>query len=114
MEFSKEANKNLIESKIGEIIKKFMPYILENNLISENEIKNLENPIYSKDTFNVNYPILKRYDKSIPKKDNIKLNGGPRYYSKPIKYNSTEFFLTNHWYDYYKENFIDWMKRKIK
>jgi len=113
MKFTKSDYETFEKRKIGELAKPLITIILEKNLISKIEIENLQKAEYSKSIFNVNYPILKKNNKNLSLKENIEFNGGNRYYVEPIKNGENEFFITNHWYDYHKEDFIIWLKRKV-
>lgn len=110
-----ENDQKIIDNlKIGKLVKTFITIILEKELISENEIESLLKRDYSKLTFNVIYPILRKVDYTIPLKENRIINGNPRYYSKPIKFKKTEYFLTNEWKEFHREDFLNWLKRKVK
>ena len=113
MKFTKSDYEIFEKLKIGELAKHSLSIILEKNLISKIEIENLQKAEYSKMIFNVNYPVLKKRDKKLSLEDNIYFNGGNRYYVDPIKNGESEYFITNHWYDYHKEDFMIWMKRKV-
>jgi len=110
-----DKDQDIIDSlKIGKLVKNFMTIILEKDLISENEIQNLLKKDYSKNTLNVIFPILKKVDNKISLKENGMINGNRRYYAKPIENNKTEYLLTNEWKEFHRENFVNWMKRKVK
>jgi len=113
MEISESEKKELDKLKIGKLVKNTMSIILEKDLISENEIQNLLKKDYSKFTFNVIFPILKKVDKKISLKENGLINGNPRYYAKPIENRETEYLLTNEWKEYNREDFMNWLKRKV-
>ena len=114
MEISEKDQKIIDDLKIGKLVKNFITIILEKELISENEIENLLKKDYSKLTFNVIFPILKKIDYKIPLKENRMINGNPRYYAKPIMNNKTQYLLTNEWKEFHREDFVNWMKRKVK
>ena len=114
MEITENDKKNLDNLKIGKLVNSLMVIILEKNLISDNEIQNLQKKDYSKFTFNVIFPILKKVDEKISLKDNGLINGNPRYYSKPIEANKVQYLLTNEWKEYNREDFMIWLRRKVK
>jgi hypothetical protein len=113
MEITEKDKKELDILKIGKLVKNLMSIILEKDLISENEIQNLLKKDYSKFTFNVIFPILKKVDKKVSLKDNGMINGNPRYYAKPIENRRIEYLLTNEWKEYNREDFMNWLKRKV-
>ncbi|MGK0448260.1 MAG: hypothetical protein ACJA2M_002046 [Polaribacter sp.] len=109
-----EKDQKIIDSlKIGKLVKSFMTIILEKNLISEKEIQNLMEKDYSKDTLYVIFPILKKVNNKISLKENGMINGNRRYYAQTIENNKTEYLLTNEWKEFHRENFVNWMKRKV-
>ena len=114
MEITQKDRKDIDSLKIGKLVKSFMTVILEKGLISENEIQNLLKKEYSKFTFNVIFPILKKVDYKISLKENGMINGNRRYYAKPIENNKTEYLLTNEWKEFHREDFVNWLKRKVK
>ena len=114
MEITEKDKKNLDSLKIGKLVKNLMTIILEKDLITETEIQNLQKKEYSKFTFNVIFPLLKKVDEKLSLKENGMINGNPRYYSNPIKNKKTEYLLTNEWKEYNREDFMIWLKRKVK
>lgn len=114
MEITEKDKEILDNMKIGKLVKNLMTIILEKDLITETEIQNLQKKEYSKLTFNVIFPLLKRVDNKFSLKENGMINGNPRYYSKSIENNKTEYLLTNEWKEYNRENFMIWLKRKVK
>jgi hypothetical protein len=74
MEITENDKKNLDSLKIGKLVKNLTTIILEKNLVSENEILNLLKKDYSKFTFNVIFPILKKVDIKISLKENGMIN----------------------------------------
>jgi len=113
MDLKENEKKELDKLKIGQLVRSMMTIILERDLISEIEIQNLLKKDYSKFNFNVIFTILKKVDKKIPLKDNLLINGNPRYYAKPIENRKTEYLLTNEWKEYNREDFMNWLKRKV-
>ena len=114
MEISGKDQKWFDSLKIGKLVHNLMTIILQKDLITENEIKNLLEKEYSKFNFNVIFPILKKVDNNIPLKENRMINGNQRYYANPIKNNEIEYLLTNEWKEFHRENFVNWLKRKVK
>lgn len=90
--------------KIGQFAQHSFRKAYEQNLISLNEINQLQKPEYSKLTFNSNYEILK--NQSRPIKDEY---GRTRYYSREIF--CTNYHLTSQWVEPQWELLIDWLKK---
>jgi len=78
------------ELKIGKKAQKFFSEFIIN--LDERMLRNLQDEIYSRDNFNVYYPVLINKT-NLDKDDNLK----NRYYVKPIY---KEYFLTREWHDY--------------
>jgi hypothetical protein len=97
--------------KIGKLAQETFKPLFEDGKIPEEEIINLLDAEYSKDTFGINYPFLKRKIKD-EKTDEYgkdykseKCKGGRRrYYSDSYG----EYFFCNHWYKKSKDAFIQW------
>ncbi len=100
--------------KIGKLVNNLIPTIIEKGLISDNEIENLQKKEYSKITFNVTFPLLKKVDKKLSLRENIMVNGYPRYYEKPIETNKVQYLLTNEWKEYNRDDFMNWLRKKVK
>ncbi len=90
--------------KIGQFVQESFRKAYERGLISEEEIKKLQDPEYSKRIFNSNYEVLRFKTKSI--KDHNKRN---RYYKKELFCNS--FYLSSQWYETQWENLLKWLKQ---
>ena len=114
MKITEEEKQAIDKVKIGKLVKNLMTLILEKDLISENEIQNLLKKDYSKFTFNVIFPILKKVDEKTSLTENAMINGNRRYYAKPIENNKTEYLLTNEWKEFHREDFVKWLERKVK
>jgi hypothetical protein len=114
MEISEKDQKIINDLKIGRLVKTFMTIILEKELISENEIENLMQKEYCKENLNVIFPILKKLNNKISLKENRIINKNQRYYANPIVNNNTKYLLTNEWKEFHRENFVNWLKIKVK
>ena len=114
MKISKELLSVFKSDKIGNIVRNTLPFILENNLISQNEIEKLQKDEYSKMIFDMNYPILKKVNENLPLEENRSVNYHTRYYSDPVGNNDTRYLITSEWYERNKEDYINWLKRKVK
>jgi hypothetical protein len=98
--------------KIGALVKYSIARLIELELLSESDIKSLNDEIYSKKVFNVNYSVLKefKYDLSVSEQRNV--NGYPRYYASLYTINRRKYLLCNDWYDdNNRKYFITWLNR---
>ena len=101
------------EIKIGKLVRTTMKKIMTNNLLSEGELNNLMSLKYSKETFNVNFPILKEVFKN-EEINNLRYdaNNYSRYYSEIFKTKNRKFLLTSQWFVHSKKLYNDWLIKK--
>jgi len=90
--------------KIGQFVQHSFRKASEQNLISESEINNLQNPDYSKRTFKANFEILKNQNRDI--KDEY---GRPRYYTPEIFCGN--YHLTSQWVSTQWDLLLDWLNK---
>ncbi|MGL6186987.1 MAG: McrB family protein [Clostridium chrysemydis] len=101
--------KNQIRSDIEEIakssiksnenIKVILKLVLEENLISEDIIKKLLTPIYSKDNFGIYWPLLKVRDESLTISDACKdENDNNRYWGEEIIIRGCKYLMCSQWF----------------
>ncbi len=100
--------------KIGSLVRSTIPTILKRNLISQSEIQKLQEDAYSKFTFDLNYPVLKKLNEKLTILENRTINGYPRYYADPIENNNIKYLYTSEWYERNQEDYIKWLKRKVE
>ncbi len=75
---------------IGKLANEDFRVLLEKGAASEEDVQNMQNANYSKDTFHLNYPVLSKI------RDSSNEN---RYYAKPLLIRGEEFFICNDWYE---------------
>jgi hypothetical protein len=104
------SNPYLEEKKIGIIVRESFDHLSQKQLLSDEMIHNLQSAEYSRNTFNLSYPLLiqkeeQRFDEK----------GRARYYTPPYYFNGGKYFLCNDWYDSrHKDNFIKWYSDIVK
>lgn len=83
---------SLSEMKIGVIVRTVLKNLLEHGTVSEEEVQLMQTKEYSKETFDIQYPLL------LPVQDT---NGGrpARYYSSPISVRGKKYFLCSEWFE---------------
>jgi len=82
----------LEEMKIGVIVRTILRKMLENGEVTKQEIEQMQTVDYSKETFDIQYPVLvkvKETDGKSPK----------RYYSSSFKIYSEDYFLCSEWFE---------------
>lgn len=90
--------------KIGQYVQYQMRKVYKENLLTEEELKNLQDKMYSKDVFDQNFEVLKGAGKDITGSD-----GRNRYYIKEKFFG--EYFLTSQWVERHWEPFLNWMDK---
>jgi regulator of replication initiation timing len=82
----------LEEMKIGVIVRTVLQKILEDNKVTKEEIERMQTKEYSKETFDIQYPLLQKAsltDGKSPK----------RYYASPIKIYGETFYMCSEWFE---------------
>jgi hypothetical protein len=97
------------ELKIGALVRKEFDRLVRNNLLSNEMIHHLLDEKYSKETFDVNYPILKKVTNDQPTIDQRMINGYGRYWSTINKINGERYFVCNDWYEKSRTKFLNWI-----
>ena len=105
--------KELKKSKIGILVRSTLPILLTENLLSESEIKKLQEATYSKLTFDMNYPVLKKINPKLSLDENRMVNYYTRYYSGIYDNDNGEYLISSEWYERNLEYYIKWLKRKV-
>lgn len=78
------------ELKIGKLAQTVLRGILENGSITEEELQWLQTPHYSKQMFDLQYPLLAAERSSF---DSV------RYYAKPLNINGRRFYMCSQWFE---------------
>jgi len=101
----RDMTNNITEEKIGKLVQIKFKNLIENNILSNEMLNNLQNADYSKEKFNMQFPILKEISSNSDIRVERKINGYDRYYAQPIK---GKYLLCNHWYESHREYFYKW------
>jgi hypothetical protein len=104
------------EIKIGDLVKKSLCNLVKNFRISQSEIELLQDKAFSKETFNINFPFLKKIDPTIDLAALRVVNGYPRYWKEVFTINETDYLLCKEWYEESRSYFKNWLTndRNIK
>lgn len=102
------------EMKIGILVRTTFKELSEDNLLDETEVKNLQDPEYSKQWLNNNFAVLKKVENKANLMEERQVNGYYRYYAQPLRFNGKEYLLTNDWYEWQREPFLNWLIRVKK
>jgi len=90
--------------KIGQFVQYNMRKLFEQNVVTKDEINNLQNKEYSKKIFDQNYEILRSSDKDI-----TGLDGRPRYYANEKFFGN--YYLNSQWVERHWKFFINWLDK---
>lgn len=94
---------------VGKLVQNEFVNLLKSDKITQNILQNLEKSDYSKQIFNVNYPVLLRINSIAEAKNGVDHNGINRYYAKPITLQGNLYLLTSQWYERNKDKLIRWI-----
>ncbi|MTI70074.1 MAG: DUF1413 domain-containing protein [Firmicutes bacterium] len=103
------------ELKIGKMARILITKFLKNNIVSDEEIKLIKDDSYSKEVFNMNYPILKEVNnKSELDKKKRDEKGYSRYYSKVISVKGKKYILCSQWVEnQHRKSLEKWLESKL-
>ncbi|TYS61976.1 hypothetical protein FZD47_17970 [Bacillus infantis] len=98
------------ERKIGVIAKTDLKNLLESGRVPLSVIENLKDKRYSKNTFDLNFPLLREVT-DMGKIDELKMDhtGRSRYYAKPISILGKKYLLCSQWYEYSRSKLVGWI-----
>lgn len=100
------------ERKIGVIAQTDLKNLLESGRVPLSVIENLKDKRYSKNTFDLNFPLLREV-RDMGKIDELKMDhtGRSRYYAKPISVLGKKYLLCSQWYEYSRSKLVGWIGR---
>lgn len=101
---------NTDELKVGELVRTSFSKLIKNDQITYEMIEWLSSKKYCKDTFDVNYPILKKLASGFPIGDQRNVNGYPRYWAEVLTIKGEKYILCNDWYDRNRRKFETWFE----
>ncbi|WP_028612296.1 hypothetical protein [Paenibacillus harenae] len=94
------------EMKIGEFVRSVLTKMLQNHEITEDEIELMQTSHYSKETFDIQYPLLRKASLS---------NGEKvlRYWARAVEAYGEQYFICSEWYEVPQNNdrpfFMKWL-----
>lgn len=97
--------------KIGALVRNEIEKLILSKLLTPEKVHNLCNEKFSKETFGINYPLLKKISHDKPVIDQRLINGYPRYWSKVYIINGERYLLCNDWYERNTLKFKLWVKQ---
>lgn len=95
--------------KIGLLVRTTIKEIERVQLLSPEKVKLLQDERYCKNTFDINYPFLKKLEWKSPLSDQRKVNGYDRYWAEAIMIYNEKFLICNDWYEKNRPKFMRWI-----
>ncbi len=92
------------ELPIGKLVQQEIATLLESGRLNPDQIQQLCNAEYSRETFGLRYPVLKQ---SMDTNERFDDTGHARYYSRIYE---GGFLLCNDWYERNRERFLEWLR----
>ena len=115
VEESTENNEDSYHIKIGKMMKGILTKLIQNGMLSDEELLKLQNPEYSKQIMNLNFPVLKSLldgqSSDEAKKD---AKGYNRYYDAIVQYKNCRYLICSQWVDnLHRESVVEWIRKKM-
>lgn len=102
------AEAEIIPIKIGVMVRQAFETMLAKNTLPTNELLRLQNLSYCKNTFGVNFPVLRQVVPWCKLADQRRVGRHPRYWKQVF---SGDFLVTSEWYEWQRGRFLDWLAR---
>lgn len=100
--------------KIGKLVQEDFVTLLRSEKINDDVLMLLQSSSYSKQFFDVNYPILLAVNSEHEEKTKgIDSTGRNRYYAKSLKIHGKNYLLTAQWFDRSKNKLLCWMQKYL-
>lgn len=102
------------EIKIGAFVRSTTKKLVLEGAITEDMAAMLCSKNYCKQTFDLNFPYLKRVEKEISLSDQRKINGYDRYWINEVNIHAYKYFVCNDWYERNRVPFVKWVEHIYK
>lgn len=103
----REGNNDL---KIGELVRTSFNTLIRENLLTKEKVVLLIDKKYCKETFDMNYAVLKRIQRNTPLIEQRQVNSYSRYYARPLSILGEDYLLCNDWYDRNRPYLNRWLE----
>ena len=90
--------------RIGQHVRTTFDYLILHDKINELMVRNLLDEHSSHETFELNYPFLRRQEAGM-----YDVNGYGRYYANTVRVNGHEYYLCSQWLERHRNAFDNWV-----
>lgn len=114
----KRANSSKLETgeneiKIGVVVRDTTKKLVQEDALAEDMVAMLCSKSYCKQTFDLNYPFLKRVEKDVSLSEQRKINGYARYWANERTIHARKYFVCNDWYERNRVPLMRWVEKII-
>lgn len=95
--------------KIGILVNTTFKKLVASQSLSNKMIVLLQDERYSKNTFDINFPFLKKVKWRTSLSEQRKVNGYNRYWKDELLINGERYFVCSQWYERNKPRFFKWL-----
>ena len=97
--------------RIGELVKRQFLRLFSERIINQEEIMRLLTVEYSKKTFELSLPVLRKVTDSQPLIPQLKINGHSRYWKSIVELNGSKYVICKEWREEKRKGFLAWLSK---
>lgn len=98
--------------KIGKYVQKTIDAMIEKNTLSDNDISNFLDPVWSKNNFHLGHPFFLQINMKKDIKEQITdANGYVRYWTKIYTFHGNDYCICKEWYESGRKFFNAWITK---
>lgn len=110
---AEETAQSADEIKIGQLVRTTFRELFAQRKITEKMVSSLMDLEYSKQTFGLSFPVLKRIDYRYPLSKQIQDHKGrSRYWSQ--EFGNGKYLICSEWYPRHRKKFLDWSNKLLQ
>ncbi|MGJ9384486.1 DUF6946 family protein [Salipaludibacillus sp. CF4.18] len=96
---------------IGEFVNTTLIGLIKNRQLSNEMVEWLTDTEYCKEVFDINYPVLKKLDETVPSSEQRKIRGYNRYWTKIVYIHQARYLICNDWHERNRVKYQRWLVR---
>lgn len=104
-----EPSKNADTVKVGVLVRSSMEALINSDQLTYEMLELLTGKKYCKDTFDINFPFLKKLESGVPLTELRKVNGYDRYWNDVVTIKGHKYIMCNDWYERNRMKFKTWL-----